>query len=1106
MHVTIPVYVEHYREESPARMVYRCEPLFFPIMNGRDEHLPRAMGKLMKRLKPQIDALAAEARHDRLAQFLFNPPCTTRILKLSLRLRDRVAKTRLLFVTMDTLDRRVVFTPSVPDTWFDVGPSQDLLERSEEVLSSHFREQAKLNRRSREAVKVPSLSGQAWVSTLDVDVASAQVTRKAMQEKLASLFDDSKLHGATELRRVGRCLDWLYPDDLKRAILREREVAELTRLLDGRDRRPVLLVGPSLVGKTTVLHEFVHRRVSKRKRPYNARRNTWLLSPQRLISGMSYVGQWENRVLAILQEAHRRDHVLYFNDLLGLYQAGISAESKLCVADVLRSHVLRREVRVVGELTPEVLAAFQERDRGFADQFHVIPIRPTGEDDTLRILLQVRRELEAAHHCRFDPQAVPTVLELTRRYQRDAAFPGKAAGFLQHVATKRPRAAITRESVNEEFQTKTGLSRALLDNQYRISRTHATIRFEQSIVGQKEAVNAATDIVMVAKAGLNDPVRPLATMLFLGPTGVGKTECAKALAKVLFSDESRLLRFDMNEFVSPYSASRLAGTIDEPEGLLTSAVRRQPYSVVLLDEIEKAHPDVFDLLLQVTGEGRLTDALGRTSDFTNCVVVMTSNLGVRESGRSIGLQGDEATRRQTFMKAAEQFFRPEFFNRIDRVVPFSQLSRDEMQRIAELLLRSLFQREGLVRRQCALHVDERAMEQIVDEGYHPQLGARALKRSLEKQLTQPIAEHLTRATATAPTVIRVYRGPTSILADVHPLERTEPIPVDRTQTASDLASQSKHLAERLTSQLESTRPAQAIGAGDLDAEQLRYFAIKEQIHVVRELASDLGEQLKVAGRSAIRPEFGTSVRDHSHRTVKMLGWSHHFSSPKRLLQENQAADDINDFVRESAADVTTALHEIEQKYRALRHETAWLWAMWKAQDKPERVLVTLRSLTPQDQSSGARLMMQYAALFRDRLSFDWQPANSEQPGLLAFTLAGPCIWPLVARERGIHLFRREHENLIPVQMSVVPVNGDDDAACFAKHLDEYETWRNKLALGEATLGENPVRIGKVIRVYEQDGSVTDFASLMTRESWFNLEEWRSLIFAGLEPPKLEELP
>ncbi len=775
MNINIPIYVEAHREKNPRRTVYQCEPLFSPGIQGRDESLPKAMGKLMKRLKLRLDSLASEARHDELEHFVFNPDCDMQTLKLSLDLRDRIVKCKLLFIEMKTLDRRIAFSPSLRELWFELEPGELLQDRATEILSRHFRSEAKMHRESGSEMTIPSIDGQAWVTVLDVPMAGGRAAQAKKQDKLASLFDDSKMHGATELDRVGRCLDWLYPDELKRAALREKEVAELERLLIGVDRRAVLLVGPRAVGKTTILHEFVYRRVQNRKRPYSAKKNSWLLSPQRLISGMSYVGQWENRVLAILKEARRRDHVLCFDDVMGLYQAGITADSRLCIADVLRSYVLRREVRIVGEMTPAALAAFQERDRGLADQFHILPIAPTNDEDTLRILLQVRRNLEADNGCRFEPDAVPTVLEVKRRYEGQAAFPGKAVSLLKHLSAHHPKAEIDRSVVYREFHSKTGLSLSLLDKRRRLTREAVVGGLRREIVGQAEAISAAADVITVAKAGLNDPQRPWATLLFLGPTGVGKTQCAKTLTKVLFTDESRLLRFDMNEFVSPDSAARLVGTASDPEGLLTAAVRRQPYSVVLFDEIEKAHPDVVDLLLQLTGEGRLTDALGRTSDFCNTVVVMTSNLGVRESGRSLGLRSDEASRRHTFVKAAEDFFRPEFFNRIDRVVPFEELGREDMQKIAELLLGDLLEREGLVRRQCVLQVDPRAMRRIVDEGYHPQLGARALKRAIEKQLTQPIATHLTAASPTAPAVIDVYRGPEGVLAAVNVLKPVDPV-------------------------------------------------------------------------------------------------------------------------------------------------------------------------------------------------------------------------------------------------------------------------------------------------------------------------------------------
>lgn len=245
------------------------------------------------------------------------------------------------------------------------------------------------------------------------------------------------------------------------------------------------------------------------------------------------------------------------------------------------------------------------------------------------------------------------------------------------------------------------------------------------------AVAACADAVTIAKARLNDPVRPIASFLFLGPTGVGKTQCAKSLAKYLFG-EGRLLRFDMNEFAGYSSVARLIGTFDAPEGLLTSVVRREPFAVVLFDEIEKAHPAFFDLLLGVMGDARLTDARGQTVDFTNTIIIMTSNLGAQEDATDLGFRQTNQSDASVYRQAAEKFFKPEFFNRVTRVVPFERLRREDVREIAGRLIQDIFSREGLTRRGVKLIVETEALNLLVQAGYHPQLGARALKRTLER--------------------------------------------------------------------------------------------------------------------------------------------------------------------------------------------------------------------------------------------------------------------------------------------------------------------------------------------------------------------------------------
>src|SRR5262249_41266847 len=248
---------------------------------------------------------------------------------------------------------------------------------------------------------------------------------------------------------------------------------------------------------------------------------------------------------AILKESQKRDHVLYFDDLLGLYQAGRSRDSSLCVADVLRPYIERRTVRVLGEMTPEALRVLRERDRGLADLFHILPLRPPTDAENLQILISVIRNLEDRHRCAFDLDVLAAVIELQRRHNRVAAFPGKAATFLERLAVKAKQ--VTRQMVLDEFHAQSGLSLTMLDGKARLPRVDVVREMSNAVIGQPGAVEAAADVIAVAKARLNDPDRPLAAFVFLGPTGVGKTQSAKAMAKYLFGDADRLVRFDMNE-------------------------------------------------------------------------------------------------------------------------------------------------------------------------------------------------------------------------------------------------------------------------------------------------------------------------------------------------------------------------------------------------------------------------------------------------------------------------------------------------------------------------------------------------------------------------------
>ncbi|MEK6237415.1 MAG: AAA family ATPase, partial [Planctomycetales bacterium] len=821
MNIPYPIYVERTSNGASEAPDYEVRPLFAsqPVFRGAD--LDRTISKLSRELRKDLRELSREKLHDQLARQTFCPDLEERRLSFRIELKQGNIACKFLIVVFRELDRRIAFTPRLPDLWFEILRGENPRDRARDALTDYFRERERDDPdEARSELEHVRLGGKAWTTVLDLEFSTDQKIRASRGRMMASMSGEGEFHGGAELNRVGRCLDWMFPEELERVALREKEIGELTEALTSPDRRPVLIVGRPLVGKTSLVHECTYRRVAERRNPHASNQNVWLLSPQRLISGMCYVGQWENRLLAILKEAEKRDHVLYFDHLLGLFQAGVSRDSNLNVAQVMKPYIERRQVRVLGEITPEALRVFRETDRGLADLFQILPLEETSDRDALRIMLRVVRQMEWSQRCEFELDVPATVMELQRRYVREAAFPGKGARFLRQLATKHRRGTVGRADVLQEFRDQSGLSLDFLDDQASLEHEDVVTGLSAKVVGQADALRASADAVCLAKARLNDPTRPLASFLFLGPTGVGKTQAAKALAAYLFGDEDRMIRFDMNEYVSVDSVARLVGTFHDPEGLLTSAVRRRPFCVLLLDEIEKSHPDALDLLLQVLGEGRLTDALGRTADFTNAIIVMTSNLGSREAASGLGFAATDDDRDSVYEQAARRFFRPEFFNRIDRILPFRPLSREEIADIATMLMQDVLAREGLSRRKCFLQVEDAAMERVVDQGYHPRLGARALKRAIERQLTQPVAAQLATFLPETPTIVSLFGINGSIVVRTQELSDVEPLakqPGDKFSTAEPgpgrLLAELKKIRRavyRIENELSDLRPTGAV--------------------------------------------------------------------------------------------------------------------------------------------------------------------------------------------------------------------------------------------------------------------------------------------------------
>jgi len=530
---------------------------------------------------------------------------------------------------------------------------------------------------------------------------------------------------------------------LSRAFEREAEIAELVRRVS-KDRASVLLVGEPGCGKTTLLASAVREieRAKARDSEEGSVRLFWQTAGSRLIAGMQYLGQWEERLEDVIAELAEFDGVLCIENLLELVRVG-GAGAGDSVGAFLVPYLRHRELRMVAEATPAELDACRRLLPGLVDSMQVLPLRTFDAAASERALAKLAESSARNLHAEYSQEVPGMLVRLFRRFAPYEAFPGKAAAMLNRLlndAAGRQR-ALGPADVVEAFTARTGLPDFLLRDEITLREEDARARLSARVIGQDAACHVAAGLVTTFKAGLNDPQRPLGAMLFAGPTGVGKTELAKALADELFGHgeaQQRMIRLDMSEFATAGSAERLVSEAGSEPSELIRRVREQPFCLVLLDEIEKAAPEVFDVLLGVFDEGRLTDRFGRVTNFRSCVVVMTSNLGATQEE----LMGFGKPRDPDYAAAIMRHFRPEFFNRIDSVVSFAPLEHATILRIAEKELAALASREGLLRAGATLAWTPALVEKLAKAGFDRRFGARPLQRTLEALVVTPLARAL----------------------------------------------------------------------------------------------------------------------------------------------------------------------------------------------------------------------------------------------------------------------------------------------------------------------------------------------------------------------------
>jgi len=594
---------------------------------------------------------------------------------------------------------------------------------------------------------------------------------------------------------------------------RMKEIERVMQVLSRRTKNNPVLIGEPGVGKTAIVEGLAQRIVAGEVPDTLTNKQLYTLDLGALVAGSRYRGDFEERLKKVLKEIRTRgDIVLFIDEIHTLVGAG-AAEGAIDAASILKPMLARGELQTVGATTLEEYRKYLEKDSALERRFQPIQVEEPSVADTIRILEGLRPSYEEHHRVRFTDQALVNAANLADRYIADRFLPDKAIDLIDEAGSRmrlrrghlppevqelddeltkvrsdkrdavraqqferaaqlrdKERSLLTDRSEKEQEAISAGTDYNSVIGDEEIAEVlaqwtgipvHRLTEEETSrllnmegelhkrIIGQRGAIEAVSKAIRRTRAGLKDPKRPAGSFIFLGPSGVGKTESAKALAEFLFGDEDSLIQIDMSEYMEKHAVSRLVGSppgyvgYDEG-GQLTEAVRRKPFSVVLFDEIEKAHPDVFNILLQILEDGRLTDSQGRSVDFKNTVIIMTSNLGTADMRKqSIGFSpgGDEVNYQAMKGKVTEalkRHFRTEFLNRIDDVIVFHELTMGEVKQIVELFLRRV--RDQLESQALDMALTEAAKELIAKKGYDPQLGARPLRRAIQRMLEDPLSE------------------------------------------------------------------------------------------------------------------------------------------------------------------------------------------------------------------------------------------------------------------------------------------------------------------------------------------------------------------------------
>jgi ATP-dependent Clp protease ATP-binding subunit ClpC len=595
-------------------------------------------------------------------------------------------------------------------------------------------------------------------------------------------------------------------DKLDPLVGREAEIERVVQILCRRTKNNPVLIGEPGVGKTAIVEGLAQRIVRSEVPSFLENKRILSLDLSLIVAGTKYRGQFEERLKQIMRElVENPQYIVFIDELHTLVGAG-SAEGSLDAANILKPALSRGEIQCIGATTPAEFRKSIEKDRSLERRFQAVKVPPPSEAEAVGILDGVRERYESFHQVRYTDDALVAAVYQSHRYIPDRFLPDKAidvideAGARVKLRVRREQgnladwnelnewsrsygdsttgrsgqedalvsAEVTRDDVEDVIARWTGIPVTSLKEEETQKLLRIEIELHKRVVSQRPAISALARAIRRSRAGLKNPLRPVGSFLFLGPTGVGKTEVARSLAQFLFSSERALIRFDMSEFMEKHSVSKLIGSPPgyvghEEGGQLTERIKRSPYAVLLFDEIEKAHPDIFNILLQVFEDGILTDALGNTVDFKNVIIIMTSNIGARfiQKKGALGFQANTDTTREKMeemvMSSVRQTFNPEFINRLDEIIIFDQLIDNELLEVVQLQIEQI--NKTMTRHGLEVRLTDEAKRWIVEKTCADRsYGARPLRRALQKYVEDPLSEALIQGQLEGAALIEVFQA------------------------------------------------------------------------------------------------------------------------------------------------------------------------------------------------------------------------------------------------------------------------------------------------------------------------------------------------------------